>query len=67
LESFQKAAILLGHVSHDATFGRDAFAGAGLCHPDGAGFAGHEDVRTTQIYTHVMQKPEIGARSPLDN
>jgi len=28
---------------------------------------GHKDVTTTQIYTHVMQKPGIGVRSPLDN
>jgi integron integrase len=27
---------------------------------------GHKDVTTTQIYTHVMQKPGIGVRSPLD-
>ena len=27
---------------------------------------GHADVATTQIYTHVMQKPGIGVRSPLD-
>jgi site-specific recombinase XerD len=27
---------------------------------------GRKDVATTQIYTHVMQKPEIGVRSPLD-
>jgi integron integrase len=27
---------------------------------------GHENVATTQIYTHVMQKPGIGVRSPLD-
>jgi integron integrase len=28
---------------------------------------GHKDVTTTQIYTHVMQKPGLGVRSPLDN
>jgi integron integrase len=28
---------------------------------------GHESVETTQIYTHVMQKPGIGVRSPLDS
>jgi site-specific recombinase XerD len=27
---------------------------------------GHVDVATTQIYTHVMKKPCLGVRSPLD-
>ena len=28
---------------------------------------GHKSVLTTQIYTHVMQKPGLGVRSPLDH
>jgi integron integrase len=27
---------------------------------------GHQSVETTQIYTHVMQQPGLGVRSPLD-
>ncbi len=27
---------------------------------------GHKDVATTRIYTHVMRKPGLGVRSPLD-
>jgi len=28
---------------------------------------GHASVETTQIYTHVMKKPGLGVRSPLDH
>ena len=27
---------------------------------------GHKDVATTMVYTHVLNKPGIGVRSPLD-
>jgi hypothetical protein len=27
---------------------------------------GHKELTTTQIYTHVMQKPGLGVKSPLD-
>jgi site-specific recombinase XerD len=27
---------------------------------------GHKDVSTTMIYTHVLNKPGIGVRSPMD-
>jgi len=28
---------------------------------------GYKDVATTQVYTHVMQKPGLGVKSPLDH
>ncbi|PYJ55134.1 MAG: hypothetical protein DME82_08470, partial [Verrucomicrobia bacterium] len=27
---------------------------------------GHKDVTTTMIYTHLLNRPGIGAKSPLD-
>jgi len=28
---------------------------------------GHKDVSTTMVYTHVLNKPGIGVKSPLDH
>jgi site-specific recombinase XerD len=28
---------------------------------------GHADVTTTMIYTHVLNRPGLSVRSPLDN
>ena len=28
---------------------------------------GHQDIRTTMIYTHVVERGALGARSPLDS
>jgi len=38
--------------------------GGWLRHPDGAGVAGHKDVQTTMIHTHVLNRGGRGAHSP---
>jgi len=45
---------------------RDAPAGSGHDICTVQELLGHKDVGTTLIYSHVLYKPGIGAKSPLD-
>ena len=35
-------------------------------YPNGPGTSGHNDVKTTMIYTHVLNRGPAGVRSPVD-
>ena len=55
-----------GDGSHVAALVRDASAGGGVRHSDGARAAGSSDVSTTMIYTHVLNRGGRGVESPAD-
>ena len=53
------------HASIQAQF-CDAFVRGGLRYSYSTGAAGHKDVRTTMIYTHVLNRGGMGVKSPLE-
>jgi integrase len=47
-------------------FHRDASARVGRGHPHVQELLSHADLRTTMIYTHVLNRGGLGVRSPAD-
>ena len=74
--TLHKMVKLAGAARGDRQDGECACAAVFVCHvsigerrryTDGSGLVGHSSVATTQVYTHVMAKPGLGVRSPLDS
>jgi site-specific recombinase XerD len=54
----------MGEVEVSAFLTHLAEAGYDICTVQE--LLGHKDVSTTMIYTHVLNKPGLGVRSPID-